>query len=396
MKISYITSRFPSPSETFIVREIDAVEAQPGVEVELLSLFAPLEGFVHPSARPWMERLRRPEASEALRDVAWWLAHSPIRTTGAIGATIRGYWRNPARCARALVCLAVAASHARRMASDPPDHIHAHFATYPALAAWVCKRLTGVSYSFTAHAHDLYVDQSMLAEKVAEADFVAAISEFNHRFLLDYGGGQSTPVRVVHCGVDPDLFSYEPRPAGTRAACVASLQEHKGHRVLIEAMADPGAPQNLRVQLVGSGPLEQELKVLVSRRGLSERVTFRGPLTEPEVRQVLNSSNLFVLPSLIAKDGQMEGLPVALMEALAAGLVVVASRLSGIPELIIDGETGYLAEPGDPRSLAAALTRAVEGTLEHDLGRRMVEREFDVGGSAAQLTELFRTSVDDA
>lgn len=395
-RLAYVVSRFPSPSETFVIRELNAVqESWPG-RIELFSLFPPLERFVHPAARGWVRRLRRPGPIAAARGLLYWAVRRPLRLAAAVGATVRCCATRPATLGRSLVTLGLGAALAREARRLDIAHVHAHFATYPTLAAWLCRRLAGTPYSFTAHAHDLYVDQSMLEVKLREAEFAVTISEYNRRFLERYGGGRETPVRVIHCGIEPERYEFRPRsPAGrevVRALCVASLQEYKGHTVLLEALVAGGeALSGLELDLVGSGGLRPALERRCAELGLSERVRFHGPMPEPRVREMLERADLFVLPSRIAHNGKMEGLPVALMEAAASGLVTVATRLSGIPELICDRETGLLAEPGDPESLERALVAALSGSPSirlHD-ARRLVEREFDVRCSAARLVELF-------
>jgi colanic acid/amylovoran biosynthesis glycosyltransferase len=394
VRVAWIVSRFPHVSETFIVRELNAVAARGELEIELMSLFPSVDPLVHPSARRWVDRLRRPGPAAAVLALAWWMLRRPGRTAGVVVDTVRDHRRRPGLMLRALATLAIAARHAVTVERLGLRHVHAHYATYPALAAWMCGRLTGVSYSFTAHAHDIFVDQSMLDRKVREAAFVVAISDFNRRFLHDHADA-ATPIHVVHCGIDPAAFPWSPRDtpaAPARILCVASLQEYKGHEVLLAALA--GARDGLgavRVDLVGDGELRGALEQRCRELGLADVVRFHGSLDEPAVARLLADSDVFVLPSTVARDGQMEGIPVVLMEALAAGLCVVASRLSGIPELVRDGETGFLVEPGDPEDLAAGLARALgDGCagLDREAGRRLVESEFSVERSAEQLSEL--------
>jgi len=399
MRVAYLVSRFPHVTETFIVRELEAVDEDPELDIELLSLFPTVDPTVHPIARRWTDRLRRPSTRESAAAVAWWLLRRPLRFAVAVATVAIQSARRPGILGRSLVTLPIAAAHARRLHAEPVDHIHAHYATYPALAAWFCHRLTGVSYSFTVHAHDIFVHQEMLARKIADASFVVAISEFNRRFLVPYGGDSTTPVEVVHCGIDPDAFEFRPRiaPASgpVRAACVASLQEYKGHEVLLRALAQGGDLERIQLDLVGDGVLRPALEQLARDLDIADRVRFHGSLTEPQVREVLSAADVFVLPSIVARDGQMEGLPVALMEALASGLFAVSTRLSGIPELVRDGETGALAEPGDVTSLAGALGRALhDGNDELALaGRRLVEREFDIDASGHRMADLLKRPV---
>ena len=294
MGVAYFVSRFPHVSETFIVREMDAV-ADAGVEIDLFSLFPPTGTVVHPAAERWLPALRRGRLGDGVAGLLWWLWRRPARVLSSLAAIVRGYWRRPALAARALVTFVVACGHARSLAGANVTHIHAHYATYPALAAWLCWRLTALPYSFTAHAHDLFVDQSMLARKVRDAGFVVAISEFNRRFLAVHGAGPGgTEVHVVHCGIDPDAYSFRPRSAPPEgpvdALCVASLQEYKGHEVLLTALATGVGLERLYLDLVGDGDLRPDLERLAARLGVASRVRFAGGLIEIEVRSRLDNS----------------------------------------------------------------------------------------------------------
>jgi colanic acid/amylovoran biosynthesis glycosyltransferase len=402
VQIAYVVSRFPDPSETFVLRELNAVSRRPGVEVELFVLFPPKNPFVHPDARRWVERARRTSPAAAALGTLWWLIRRPLCMTRALASVVSSHWRDPRRLGRALVACTAAAAHARTMRRLGIRHIHAHFATYPALAAWLAARLIGASYSFTAHAHDIYIDQLHLGTLVREAKAVAVISEFNRSFLVPYGAGSETPACLVRCGVIPSAYVFRPRalPADgpVRAICVATLNPLKGHAILLDALASGGAElERVELDLVGSGPLESSLRAQVARLGLQQRVRFHGTRSEHEVSQMLDSADVFVLASVVTPTGWMDGIPVALMEALAAGLPVIASRLSGIPELIRDGETGLLASPGDPLDLARALGQLLAdpgATIERArAGRSLIEQEFDIERSAERMVTLFSAAV---
>jgi glycosyltransferase involved in cell wall biosynthesis len=399
VRIAYLVSRFPHVTETFVVRELNGVDTAADLEIELFSLFPAAAGTtVHTAARRWVPGLHRGSALGAVRGPAWWLVRRPRALLGAVALVARAFARDPRRLGRSLLTLAIAGDHARAMRRHGVEHVHAHFANYPALAAWTVARLAGPTYSFTAHAHDLFRDQSFLPRLVADARFVVTISQFNRAFLAPYNPA-GTPVHVVHCGVDP--AAWPARPRGTpaqgpvRALCVASLEEKKGHRVLLHALAGAG-PRLARVELdlVGPGALRAELEALTRELGLGDRVRFHGSLPEPDVAALLDRADLFVLASIVERTGFMEGIPVALMEALATGVPVVSTRLSGIPELVRDGETGLLAEPGDAASLRAALERAIADPAASQrravAGRALVEREFDVLASAARMAQLIR------
>jgi glycosyltransferase involved in cell wall biosynthesis len=400
LRLGYLVSRFPHVSETFILRELVALAERPELEIELMSLYPPVSATVHPMAEPWVGRLRRPSPARGLLALGGWLLRRPLRTLATVGAIVRAYARRPALLARALATAPLAAAHARDAKRGGLEHVHAHYATWPALSAWICGRLAGVPYSFTAHAHDIFVDRSFLARLVDDAAFVVAISEYN-RGLLRRHRTTSTPIEVVHCGIEPGAYEFRPRcPAAeepVRALCVASLQEYKGHAVLLRALAGAEGLRRLSLDLVGDGELREELRGEAARLGLADRVTFHGSLPEDRVTALLAEADLFVLPSIVAADGQMEGIPVALMEALACGLCTVATRLSGIPELIRDGETGLLADPADPTALRATLEAALGGgcaALDPARGRELVAREFNVRISADRLAGLLLGGAD--
>ena len=392
MRLAYIVSRFPHASETFIARELVGLEAAGGERLELLSLFPPVDPLVHPSAAPFVDRLIRPSVGDAVSALAWWMVRRPLRLASSVGLVIRGHLRSPRVLLRALATVPLAAAHARAVESRGVDHVHAHYATYPTLSAWICHRLTGTPYSFTAQAHDIYMDQSMLSRKLADAAFVVAISDFNRNLLSRYG--DTAHVHVIRSGIDTSALRFRPRavPAEgpVRALCIASFQEYKGHRVLFEALAGSRELERVQLDLVGGGPLRGELERRARELGITDRVRFHGTMTEDAVRDMLDQADLLVLPSVVAKSGQMEGVPIALMEAFAAGVPVVTTRLSGIPELVTDGETGLLAEPQDAAALRDALERVVSGRFEPDLaaGRELVEREFEVADTAGRIWAL--------
>jgi colanic acid/amylovoran biosynthesis glycosyltransferase len=392
-KLAYVVSRFPASAEIWIVRELDALAERGDCDPALWSLFPARDPVVHPAAERWLPRLRRPRAWHGAAAIAYWMVRRPSALLGAVARIIAGTWRHPGTLFRSLACVPFAAANACQIERSKVEHVHAHFASYPTLCAWLCKRLSGVTYSFTAHAYDIFVSQDLLSEKVAAAEFVVTISEFNRRFLRDFGGDRQTPVRIVHCGIDPSKYEFRPRVPRRdqpRALCVASLEEKKGHSILLAAVARDPRLARLSLDLVGDGPRRDELEREAASLGLAERVRVHGALSEERVRHMLGIADLFVLPSVVAPNGQAEGLPVSLIEALASGVPVVASRMSGIPELITDRATGILTPPGDVAQLSSALDWVLDGgELDLARGRALVEAEFDVRRSAAQMAELF-------
>jgi len=413
LRLAYLMSRFPKATETFILYEILELERL-GHRVEIFPLVLEREATAQPGAAELVKRAHdiKPLSLEVLRAQVHWLRRRPHRYAGAWAAAIRGNIRSPRFLLRALVAVPLGATFARRMETLRIDHIHAHWATHPALAAYVAAKLTGLPYSFTAHAHDIYVNRAMLDEKIRAARFVVTISEQNRRLFEGwYGASATAKVAVIHCGADPAAFAPRPAEPGTatplggsaatplRILSVASLQPQKGQRFLIDAcrlLVDRGMA--VKCRLVGEGEERSALADRIRELGLQDVVELLGSQPHDRVAELLGQADIVVQPSVVLASGKTEGIPVALMEALAAERAVVASRLSGVPELVVDGETGLLVEPGNPIALADAIERlAGDPGLRSRLGREgreLVLAEFDLRRNTAILADRFRESIE--
>lgn len=399
-KIAYIVSRFPHLPESFILRELDQLEAE-GFEVILCPLVRHTEPVSHPAAFRWIQGAWYTPfiSGQLLRDTLWLFRDKPFRALKTITSALVGVARTPNFLMGTMGILLKSFHLARRLKENDVDHIHAHFATHPAMAAWMINQLTGISYSFTAHAHDIYVDTAMLAEKIAAAEFVVAISEYNRQLLSKFG--DVSKVDVVHCGVNLDAYPLQTvsPPAPFTIVAVASLQPYKGLEYLVRACAvlrDQGIT-SFKCRIAGGGELQATLQQLIISLGLAEYVELLGPQTQDAVAELLQTAHLFVLPSVIMPSGKMEGLPVVLMEALAVGLPVIASNISGIPEIVRPGVTGQLVPPRDAGALAAAIQKVMSDPETAHLlarrGRELVEQEFSLERNVQSLSKLFQDVI---
>lgn len=397
-RVAYVMSRFPKITETFVLYEILALERL-GHRVEIFPLMRARGPVRHAEAERLVKRARfRAFLSWPVFTAhIYYLFHRPGAYLRTLVEVIRGTWRSTNFFLGALAFFPKAVRFARDVERLEIRHVHAHFANHPALVALIVHRLTGVPFSFTVHAFDLFVDRTMLAKKVEAASFVVAISDYNRRLMTETcGEAAADKIQVIHCGVDPSLFAPESRPPGDafRILCVASLEEMKGHRILIEAcrlLREHGL--GFHCECIGSGSLESELRRQIASARLERHVTLAGPRPRAEVIRALARADAVALASMPTRAGKQEGIPVALMEAMAAGLPVVATEISGVPELIEDGRTGYLVPPGDAKTLADRLTRlAGNAKLARAMGaagRARVQREFNQEQSAAELSRLF-------
>lgn len=394
--IGYVMSRFPKLTETFVLDEILEMERQ-GERVEIFPLWRENEAVVHDDVLELVERANFLPAFnlEIFRDILFWLSHRPLRLLGALAVLVSANITSFRFLAGGLAAFPKACTMARRMRARGVRHVHAHFASHPAAVAFIIGRLTDLPYSFTAHGSDLHREQAMLASKVREARFVVTISNYNRRFILDRVGDDfGMKVNVIHCGVDVSRFLPADLDApALRIICVGTLHEVKGQRFLLDACA--GLEQAGIVwecHLVGDGEDRQHLEAQVRSLGIGDRVRFHGALRREDVRGLLSRMTVGCAPSVPTASGRREGIPVALIEAGASRLPLLASRLSGIPELVIDGQTGMLTEPGDVEALTAALIRmAGDPEFRASLAckaRQKVEKEFSLSKSVGTLRRL--------
>jgi colanic acid/amylovoran biosynthesis glycosyltransferase len=402
-RICYIVSRFPKLSETFILREMEEMERL-GWRIDVFPFIRLQEPQRQPAAERWVARLGPPDSAAAVaRANLWWLRAAPGRLLGVYVLVLRHLWRRPGELARALVAVARAALWARKVRDERIAHVHAHFALHPAVAALAISQLTGVSFSFTGHSHDIYRHPAMLAEKIRRARFAAVVSLLaRDRYIAPLVDRQNlAKVRVVRCGIQPARFQRRAaiRPApGLCLVTVARLIEVKGIAYFIEAcrlLRERGFDLHCRV--IGDGPLRGRLEAQIEEGGLGGRVTLFGARTDSEVRQVLGWATAFVLPSIVTADGTMEGVPVSLMEAMAIGVPVIATNTGAIPELVEDEVTGLLVPQRDSQALAAAIER-IHGdqalaTRLAEAARHRVEAEFDLDANAALLDRLLLSAI---
>lgn len=399
-KIAYLVSRFPKLSETFILREMIAMRND-GWEISLYPLILEKTSMFHPEAEPWLKELFFfPGLS---REVIFENIKLLFRKTGKYISVflqvVLGNIQSPSFLIRAFVIFPKAVRMAGHMKSSEISHIHAHFATHPALAAWIIHRLAGITYSITIHAHDLYVNKTMLERKVLDAAFVVVISEFNKNFLIQHVDSIAKgKIHVIHCGVDfrslPISKPENLEDDRFHIISIGSLQPYKGMQYLIRAcqlLRDRGL--FIECKIIGGGKERKKLETLLVSHGLQQVVTMLGSKTQEDVFRNLSKSQCYVQPSVVEPSGKMEGIPVSIMEALACGLPVIASEISGIPELVRPGKTGYLVPPADPMALADAIENVYKNSREAarlaQAGQKLVREEFDLFSNVKKLSQLF-------
>jgi len=407
VKLAYMAPEALTLSHTFVFREIIALEVL-GDSMSVYSLRRTPPAATADEARSLVGRVQHVYPVQPARLAGAHMAAAvshPLRylraLVAALGDALTACTAQPASAPKLLWHFAVAAVTARDLRRRGVRHIHAHFAHVPTSIAMYAALLAGITFSFTAHANDIFVRGLILRQKARRAAFVVCISEHGRQFLQSLGC-DSRKLHVIHCGVDPAAFAPRAMPAADdrplRLLGLGRLVEKKGFHHLVDACSRLRR-QGIAVEctLAGDGPERQALERMVSAKGLQEVVHMIGAVQPDRVPGLMTEADVFVLPCVRDKDGDQDGIPVVLMEAMASGVPVISSSLSGIPELVQDGETGLLVPPGDPEALAASIRAVCENAeLWRKLsagGRRFVEESFSLRGSVRKLRSLFERAI---
>jgi colanic acid/amylovoran biosynthesis glycosyltransferase len=398
--VAYLLKMYPRFSETFVLAELLELERQ-GLRLHVISLKKPDDGVFHADVARLRARVTYLPESPLIDPGTWVAAHRRLAA------------RDPRRYAAALAAAlarrrSTAVKHFLRAGLIAPllprlgiTHVHAHFASAPAAVALHLHRLTGISYSVTAHAKDIYtddVDQAALAAKLRAARFAVTVSDYNRRHLAPLVEPQRL-VRIYN-GVDLERFS----PNGASSAepplvlGVGRLIEKKGFDDLIRACALV-ARRGLRFRctIVGKGPLEARLRALVDELGVGDVVDLAGPLPRERLLTLYRHASVVVAPCVVGADGNRDGLPTVLIEAMALGVPVVATDVTGIPELVQDDRTGLLVPQRDPDAIARAIERLLDDRAEAaalaHAARATVEAEFDLRRNVGRLRSLLEEAA---
>jgi glycosyltransferase involved in cell wall biosynthesis len=398
--IGFLVKTYPKLSETFILGEILGLERQ-GMALRIFALQRPTDEVFHGATREVRASVRYLDAPRWRELPAVVFAHlatlaaSPRRYLAALAfARARGEAGWPREFVQA-----------GRLAYELPragiGHLHAHFAAEPASLAELVQRLSGISYSISAHAKDIYRSPpGALERKLRGAAFTVTCTECNREYLARIAGTGARVYRAYH-GVDLEKFS--PRapavdPSVPLVLSVGRLREKKGFATLIEAcgrLADAGVA--FRCEIVGYGPERDRLQALIDSKGLSGTVALVGKLTHEQVVEKYRAATVFVLPCQIAADGDRDGIPNVLLEAMAMRLPVVSTAVSGIPEAIEHGTNGLLVDPENASALAQAVRRLLlSPILRSTLGARgriTVLRRFSNESNLGLIRELLSAAA---
>ncbi len=386
---AYLFERFPSFSQTFCFREVS--------EMLALGLEFPVFSIRSPKDEP--DQVFPPELSRVTRVL-------PQDFDAMIRQDPRGFGRQALQHQKILVEEWGNESDRKRiyealwlapvLRAAGVRHVHAHFAGMAARTAYWLKRFAGVTFSFTAHANDVFVDEpkARLPELFAAAEFVATETDFSVRFIQEKFPAHAAKIHRVYNGIDAGRFAGLRHPdAPPLILSVGRYIEKKGFLDLIDACAALG-DLPFHCLLVGQGPMEDEMRGRIARHNLQGKVEVAGTRNETEIAALLARSSVFALACVKAGDGGSDNLPTVIMEAMAAGVPVVSTATAGVPEMVLDGVTGRLVSERSPDALARAIREILEnpaaGAQMGAAARERCRERFDIRRTTETLRNLLR------
>lgn len=394
VKIAYILNTYPQPSHSFIRREMQALERQ-GLTIVRLAMRRSDADLIDP--RDQEEAARTSYILDRGVALLPGLLWAMLRVPRALRMALRLGRRSSQGVLRHLIYLAEAADVTRRARAQGIQHLHAHFGTNAAAVAMLAHALGGPRFSFTTHGPEEFDAPNALSlgEKLDNAAFAVGVSRFGRSQLSRWAEFDTWQrLHVVHCGIEPSAFDA-PKPVPSQGVWLVSIGrfvEQKGQMSLVDAMALLDDVPDLHLSLVGDGEMRDDLENAIMRKGLQDRVTLTGWLAQDDVRAHLDAAHALVMPSFA------EGLPMVVMEAMAAARPVIATYIAGTPELVSEGETGWLVPAGDAQALAKAI-RDMASTPHDRLsemgqaGRRRVLERHDIDTEATKLAGLFEQAI---
>ena len=392
-KVAFVVSKFPCYDEAFILREIDSLSKM--MDIAIFSLKRSNEEIIHDEAKVLL-----PKTTYIPYFFSWGIfgAHiqvmfrHPIRYWRAFFRVVFGNIKSPEFLLKSLIFFPKSVFLAKWIKKTKVTHIHAYWATYPATVALVASEITKIPFSFTGHAHDIYLDTTHLKEKMKHASFVTTCTQQNKQHLMKVAPRYpASQILVNHHGLELEKFEVngKKRNGTFQILSVGTLHYYKGFQYLIPALGilrERGF--NFECTVIGGGPLESDLRKHIRLLNLEPYVVMTGPLKQDQVLPFYKRSDLFVL---MAQPEWHWGIPNVLVEALATKTAVITTRFGSVEELIQDGQTGFIVPPKDPEALADVIERLYQDDVLRlrlaQAGHQSVIERFDLNKNINRFAE---------
>jgi colanic acid/amylovoran biosynthesis glycosyltransferase len=410
LKVTYFSLSFPELTQTFVFNEMKSLGIL-DIDIDVVALRRPSDNISSlPASYGFSDRIRyvKADKSRLSRITAMIKGTAHLLSRGNVLALWRLLTSRDSDV-RLPISQKLDIAASLRSHGSVPKVIHCHFGPAGRVVAHL-KKLGLINSPITTvfHGYDItqYTDgrsAQVYRELFEQADLLIPISDLWRRRLIALGASPEK-VTTIRLGVDCEAFGYKSRKIltgqRTRLVTIGRMTEKKGHRFTIEAFSQLVSRRpdlELSLDIIGNGPLLEDMRNLAQRLGHTDRIQFHGGLPHQEIGRLLGEAHIFVLPSVTAADGDMEGIPVSIMEAMAMGIAVISTHHSGIPELVSNGESGLLINEGDSDALSNAMEQLIMNPRLIETmgaqGRRIVEEHFNEERQARVLLSSFKRIV---
>ncbi|XWY19758.1 glycosyltransferase family 4 protein [Bisgaard Taxon 45] len=395
MYIGYVLKRYPRFSETFVVNEILAHE-RAGTRIDIFALGPVMETHFQDGISQVRGPVTRLVDKQRNTETFWELLHQGFNQLSSFAEKLAVAKGTVHEIGQSILL-------ALEVKQRGIQHLHAHFGTQATTVARQAAIFADITYTFTAHAKDIYFQyekSTELGQKMRDSSATITVSDYNLAYLQDkYGEEAKSAVRIYN-GMDLNKFPYHAFAMRDRhILAVGRLVAKKGFNVLLDALAIL-KQRNIALSctLVGEGGLREGLQAQINALAIDDVVKMVGAMPQPEIIQLMKSATMMVAPCVISEDGDRDGLPTVLLESMALGTPVISTQVAGIPELVQHEVTGLCVPANDPYSLANAIERLLDTpTLGSELSRNaraLIEREYDEDKNAALLRKIFQDAID--
>jgi glycosyltransferase involved in cell wall biosynthesis len=402
LKIAYILLWFPKPSETFVFREVINLQ-KIGLPLIVFTLYGRLKKSAARDLSPEMQsvaydvvRLGIQYIKEAHRDIFYWLKKDPVTVIDLTRKLLRSPWCGFEKMGENLWAFVCAFRLARYFIKMDIEHIHAPWASGPATAAWIASKLTGIPFSFTARAWDIYPPDGLIMEKMRDASLIRCETGYNVRHLTKFADCDISKIKMSYNGVPlgPQKDAPVHMAAPYKLLALGRFVGKKGYDYLIHAckiLKDAGL--DFHMTLAGDGPMDAYLKRLTVKLGLTGQISFPGFIPHDRIPELFHGADIFLMPSIVHSSGDRDGIPTVIMESLLHRVPVIATDVSGISELIEHNVTGLLIPEKDPLSIAKAVTSIVKdrqlAIKMAENGKTKVLQDFNPDRNAQLIAKLY-------
>ncbi len=402
LRIAYILSLFPAFSETFIIREINQLR-QKNVEAEVFSLKTPSpDPAMHENAKQLYQTTNYIPfifSSKLLKATLKILFSRPRVIIGLLSKIIISNLDDPITLLKTLAIFPKSILISEKLKNMGITNIHAHWGTIPATSAWIVAAINSSDFTFTTHAWDIFKADNLFEHKIHASKSLITISEFNKKYILNkYKGVDPEEIKVLYLGIDLNQFNPQ-KTAKNQPFTILSIGrmvEKKGFHYLLEAvkiLKDKNIPIKCQIIYV-DGPYNNVIFDICRDLKLDDTVEFHKDIPQEKIVDYYNAADCFALPCVIAEDGDIDGIPTVILEALAMELPVVSTDISGIPEVVIDNETGLVVKPEDPKALTFALETLYRDKAERKRlgrkGRQLVNEKFSLSKNVDKLVDIIK------